>query len=318
MKSLFYIFQKDLILIVCLFTFSYFLLNICHLFKQVESINAQTTEGFNNSTIEFRINSNNLSDFSFLDTDNSYAIVTKINDYTPIYRLIASNNLFFLKNGKTLFSYNMLDTSKPVYIRGAKADEICDLDPLIIADKTIPEWDIIQGSDVINVDYMIFICDKSYVAAANTTFLLMGDKDSIDSTYKQLTDRFGDKIIRLDIGYTSIQDVQSIDNNSFLEYFFVFLLVLCGFILLIYWWTLKYKETFFVGMLIGKSKLELLAVRDYLAIFTLSFFLAYLFNHKAAFISALITYALVIGLSTFVLIIIVALKPGELNYEKNN
>ncbi len=318
MKSLFYIFQKDLILIVCLFTFSCFLLNICHLFKQVESINAQTTEGFNNSTIEFRINSNDLSDFSFLDTDNSYAIVTRINDYTPIYRLIASNNLFFLKNGKTLFSYNMFDKSEPVYIRGAKADEICDLDPLIIADKTIPEWDIIQGSDVINVDYMIFICDKSYVASVNTTFLLMGDKDSIDSAYKQLTDRFGDKIIRQDIDYTSIQDVQSIDNNSFLEYFFVFLLVLCGFILLIYWWTLKYKETFSVGMLIGKSKLELLAVRDYLAIFTLSFFLAYLFNHKAAFISALITYALVIGLSTFVLIIIVALKPGELNYEKNN
>ena len=118
--------------------------------------------------------------------------------------------------------------------------------------------------------------------------------------------------------YTSVQDIESFSESLFLDYFFVFLLVLCGFIMLLYWWTLKYKEIFAVGFLLGKNKRELLAIRDYLTVFTISYFLAYLFNLNVDFISALTTYAVVIGLSTFVLITIVVIKPGELNYEKDN
>ena len=118
--------------------------------------------------------------------------------------------------------------------------------------------------------------------------------------------------------YTSVQDIESFSESLFLDYFFVFLLVLCGFIMLLYWWTLKYKEIFAVGFLLGKNKRELLAIRDYLTVFTISYFLAYLFNLNVDFISALTTYAVVMSLSIFVLITIVVIKPGELNYEKDN
>lgn len=318
MKSLFRVWQKDLILMICLFTFFCFLLNVCRLFKQVESINEQTTEGFNNFTIEFKISTDDSIDFSFLDKTKSYAIVTRINEYSPVFRLIDSNNLLFLKNEKAFFSYDMPVVKEMSYIHGEKAEEICDLDPLVIGDKTIPEWDIIEKSDIIDIDYMIFICDRSSNIGSNTRFFLLGDEKSINSTYNQLIDHFGNDFKRMNTNYTSVQDVESISGNNFLDYSFVFLLVLCGFIFLIYWWSLKYKEIFIVGMLTGRNMPELLAVRDFFIVFTFSYLLAYLFNHNIDLVSALITYAVVICLSNFVLITIVVIKPGELSYEKDN
>lgn len=318
MKSVFHVWLKDLILIICLFAFSCFLINICRLFNQVESINEQTTEGFNNSTIEFKITSDDPIDFSFLDKTKSYAIVTRINEYSPVFRIIDSNNLFFLKNENAFFSYDTSDAKEMVYIRGEKANEICDLDPLVIGDKTISEWDIIKESDVTGIDYMIFICDTSSIVGFNTRFFLLGDEKSINAIYAQLVDHYGNDLKKLNTNYTSVKNIEPISENSFLDYFFVFLLVLCGFIMLIYWWALKYKEIFAVGMLTGKNGLEFLVIRDYLTIFTISYFLAYLFNLNVAFVSALATYAVVMSLSIFVLITIVVIKPGELNYEKNN
>ena len=318
MKSIFHVWQKDIVLIICLFAFSCFLINICRLFKHVESISEQTTEGFNNSTIEFKISSNDPIDFFFLDKTQSYAIVTRINEYSPIFRIIDSSNLFFLKNENAFFSYDIPNAKDMVYIRGEKANEICDLDPLIIGDKTFSEWDVIEDSDVIGIDYMIFISDISHIISPNTRFFLLGEEKSINVIYDQLVDHYGNDLKRLNNNYTSVQDIESFSESLFLDYFFVFLLVLCGFIMLIYWWTLKYKEIFAVGFLLGKNKRELLAIRDYLTVFTISYFLAYLFNHNVDFISALTTYAVVIGLSTFVLITIVVIKPGELNYEKDN
>ena len=131
-------------------------------------------------------------------------------------------------------------------------------------------------------------------------------------------DHFGNDFKRMNTNYTSVQDVESISGNNFLDYSFVFLLVLCGFIFLIYWWSLKYKEIFIVGMLTGRNMPELLAVRDFFIVFTFSYLLAYLFNHNIDLVSALITYAVVICLSNFVLITIVVIKPGELSYEKDN
>lgn len=318
MKSLFHVFQKDLILIICLFAFSCFLINICRLVKHVESISEQTTEGFNNSTIEFKITSNDPIDFSFLDKTQSYAIVTRINEYSPIFRIIDSSNLFFLKNENAFFSYDIPNAKDMVYIRGEKANEICDLDPLIIGDKTFSEWDVIEDSDVIGIDYMIFISDISHIISPNTRFFLLGEEKSINVIYDQLVDHYENDLKKMNNNYTSVQDIESFSEPLFLDYFFVFLLVLCGFIMLLYWWTLKYKEIFSIGMLTGKKRLELLVIRDYLTIFTISYFFAYLFNLNVAFVSALTTYAVVIGLSTFVLITIVVIKPGELNYEKDN
>ena len=205
-----------------------------------------------------------------------------------------------------------------VYIRGEKANEICDLDPLIIGDKTFSEWDVIEDSDVIGIDYMIFISDISHIISPNTRFFLLGEEKSINVIYDQLVDHYENDLKKMNNNYTSVQDIESFSEPLFLDYFFVFLLVLCGFIMLLYWWTLKYKEIFSIGMLTGKKRLELLVIRDYLTIFTISYFFAYLFNLNVAFVSALTTYAVVIGLSTFVLITIVVIKPGELNYEKDN
>ncbi len=318
MKSLFHVWQKDIVLIICLFAFSCFLINICRLFKHVESISEQTTEGFNNSTIEFKISSNDPIDFSFLDKTQSYAIVTRINEYSPIFRIIDSSNLFFLKNENAFFSYDIPNAKDMVYIRGEKANEICDLDPLIIGDKTFSELDVIEDSDVIGIDYMIFISDISHIISPNTRFFLLGEEKSINVIYDQLVDHYENDLKKMNNNYTSVQDIESFSEPLFLDYFFVFLLVLCGFIMLLYWWTLKYKEIFSIGMLTGKKRLELLVIRDYLTIFTISYFFAYLFNLNVAFVSALTTYAVVIGLSTFVLITIVVIKPGELNYEKDN
>ena len=146
----------------------------------------------------------------------------------------------------------------------------------------------------------------------------MGEEKSINVIYDQLVDHYENDLKKMNNNYTSVQDIESFSEPLFLDYFFVFLLVLCGFIMLLYWWTLKYKEIFSIGMLTGKKRLELLVIRDYLTIFTISYFFAYLFNLNVAFVSALTTYAVVIGLSTFVLITIVVIKPGELNYEKDN
>ena len=318
MKSVFHVWLKDLILIICLFAFSCFLINICRLFKQVESINEQTTEGFNNSTIEFKITSDDPIDFSFLDKTQSYAIVTRINEYSPIFRIIDSSNLFFLKNENAFFSYDIPNAKEMVYIRGEKANEICDLDPLVIGDKTYSEWYVIEDSDVIGIDYMIFISDISHIISPNTRFFLLGEEKSINVIYDQLVDHYENDLKKMNNNYTSVQDIESFSESLFLDYFFVFLLVLCGFIMLLYWWTLKYKEIFSIGMLTGKKRLELLVIRDYLTFFSISYFFAYLFNLNVAFVSALTTYAVVIGLSTFVLITIVVIKPGELNYEKDN
>ena len=292
------------------------MVEVFNLFIRAENIEKQSTEGFGSEKIEFVIDTEAVIDFSFLEqcSKEKYAILTRIDNFEPIYGLVYSANYFKSGEDNSFYSNDIIKDDGVYYICGKKAKELFDLNPFIyrgVEIEELYEYESVSNT-ALGMDYMVFICKKIPQCIGKTNFILIGNNKSIDKVFNEICENTGDTHIYLkDVRDTKVKDRIELDERGNTIVGICVALVVCSLVIIIYWWYLQYKEYERAGILIGKKHYRLEIIRDFATLLFLTFVVGNVACFNYPLHTRISSFAIFAIVSLIVVVVISLVGSGE-------
>lgn len=307
MKRFIEIHYKDITLIMCLCLVLVFLTRILSLFMDARDIENQTTEGFGKEKREFTFESHKEIDFSFLNEykDESYAILIRMDEYEPLYALVATENYLFIEEDNKYFSINDVQDKEIHFICGQHAGDLFNLNPFIYNDVEADNLGIFEAPSQANIgmEYMIFFICTDSMYLGNNRFILIGDDNSVETIYRAIKDKNADSsFVEIESNDTKVMNREKLGKRGSIIIFVALAFAVLSLIMIIYWWSMQFEEYERASILIGRKYYLIDVLREFELICIIAVLSASLICFKYVTISVINLYVLACFFSTIIVI----------------
>ncbi len=250
-------------------------MEIAQIYDKANHAGAQSVNALSDVSIQFIVEADDTFDFSFLEEEKQeFALLQRLSDDMPLFRVICTNNFFRDENGRT-FDKEDFNGNQPVLICGNKAEEIVDVDPLIYNGTEYRKIGVVQNDGTIATEYGVFIAGNGIEYYPGEELILEGaNKKSVKQVFSQITawaEKQGYTMKILDKIESQVNDIYNVSENG-LKIMLLSILTLCSsIVIIIYFWLGQYDEIRKVYFLTGMRNVDLKIYMDYTKVFVLAY-----------------------------------------------
>lgn len=287
---------NDILLLLCFFVLCLYLFKIYSLFDLSDKIANQRTDGFDENTIEFTVDTYGNVDFSFLNEEGSYAILRQVSQTVPIYEVVRSSNFFHYDEADELIAFDGW-----IYYAGSEADTVFELNPLLVNDISISRGYTLNSFPYPGLNYMVFISNTArseYVG--NGHFFIVGENDSVKYVYDTIFREMSSlnlEVNQINHFVTKVEEVHNIADIGMALLCVCAIATFCSITIIVFFWSSQFDDYRCLGFILGRKHCNLFIGIRLIVIFSSSFICAYFFYHYISLEKAIMLGG-ILGIST--------------------
>ncbi len=275
MKSFLKCYGWHLLLFVNIYFIFFFVMEIAQMYDKANWAGNQSVEALSNVSIQFKVETEEAFDFSFLSEEKQeFILLQRLSDNIPLYRVVFNSRFIKYENDK-IYDKEDYETNQAVLICGNRAEEIIDVNHFVYNNREYQKTGVLKNDGTLASEYGVFLVDDFSSYNKDSELILEGyNKRSIKKIFEQITEwseKQGYTIKILDKKEAQINDLFDVSEKG-IELVLLSILILCSSIVIImYFWESQYDETRNVYFLMGIKNVELKIWMDYTKVFAMDY-----------------------------------------------